>query len=275
MANLWQHYLTPALLCSLLAAQPLAAEEPLPQRSASQPQLLWCLDHFPRFHHYEEVNTPFGPSVDLMQELARRAGFSLVFTPRTAVSRCFRLMAEGKVDLMTNLKFSAERDAIMHMLPYNQTVPESLFLRADDKRRIDSEAQLQQLTLVSIRGYLYSPAMMALLAQKQRHVVEVDSIESGLEMVFRQRVDGLVSPTVSTTDAINNTAGYAHRFRRAAIDLSRGQASYIHIGLSRLSPHAALAGKLRDELAAMIADGTVARLYAEPTQAPLAGASKP
>lgn len=275
MANLWQRYLTPALLCSLLAAQPAAAEEPLPQRAASQPQLLWCLDHFPRFHHYEEVNTPFGPSVDLMQELARRAGFSLAFTPRTAVARCFRLMAEGKVDLMTNLKFSAERDAIMHMLPYNQTVPESLFMRIDDKRRIDSEAQLQQLTLVTIRGYLYSPAMMALLAQKQRHVVEVDSIESGLEMVFRQRVDGLVSPTVSTTDAINNTAGYVHRFRRAEIDLSRGQPSYIHIGLSRLSPHAALADKLRDELAAMIADGTVARLYAEPTQAPLVGTRKP
>jgi ABC-type amino acid transport substrate-binding protein len=275
MANLWQRYLTPALLCSLLAAQPAAAEEPLPQRAASQPQLLWCLDHFPRFHHYEEVNTPFGPSVDLMQELARRAGFSLAFTPRTAVARCFRLMAEGKVDLMSNLKFSAERDAIMHMLPYNQTVPESLFMRIDDKRRIDSEAQLQQLTLVTIRGYLYSPAMMALLAQKQRHVVEVDSIESGLEMVFRQRVDGLVSPTVSTTDAINNTAGYAHRFRRAAIDLSRGKESYIHIGLSRLSPHAALASNLRDELAAMIADGTVARLYAEPTQAPLVGTRKP
>lgn len=275
MANLWQRYLTPALLCSLLAAQPVAAEEPLPQRTGSQPQLLWCLDHFPRFHHYEEVNTPFGPSVDLMQELAKRAGFSLVFTPRTAVSRCFRLMAEGKVDLMSNLKFSAERDAIMYMLPYNQTVPESLFLRADDKRRIDSEAQLQQLTLVTIRGYLYSPAMMALLAQKQRHVVEVDSIESGLEMVFRQRVDGLVAPTVSTTNAIDNTAGYAHRFRRAAIDLSRGQPSYIHIGLSRLSPHAALADKLRDELDAMIADGTVARLYAEPTQAPLLGTRKP
>ncbi|MDX5406196.1 MAG: transporter substrate-binding domain-containing protein [Chromatiaceae bacterium] len=275
MANLWQRYLTPALLCSLLAAQPVAAEEPLPQRTASQPQLLWCLDHFPRFHHYEDVNTPFGPSVDLMQELAKRAGFSLVFTPRTAVSRCFRLMAEGKVDLMSNLKFSTERDAIMHMLPYNQTVPESLFLRAEDKRRIHSEAQLQQLTLVTIRGYLYSPAMMALLEQKQRHVVEVDSIESGLEMVFRQRVDGLVAPTVSTTNAIDNTAGYAHRFRRATIDLSRGQPSYIHIGLSRLSPHAALADKLRDELAAMIADGTVARLYAEPTQAPLVGSRKP
>ena len=275
MAKSWRRYLTPALLCSLLAAQPVAAEEPLPQRTAIQPQLLWCLDHFPRFHHYEDVNTPFGPSVDLMQELAKRAGFSLVFTPRTAVSRCFRLMAEGKVDLMSNLKFSAERDAIMHMLPYNDTVPESLFLRADDKRRIDSEAQLQQLTLVTIRGYLYSPAMMALLEQKQRHVVEVDSIESGLEMVFRQRVDGLVAPTVSTTNAIDNTAGYAHRFRRAAIDLSRGQPSYIHIGLSRLSPHATLADKLRDELAAMIADGTVARLYAEPTQAPLVGTRKP
>lgn len=266
-------YLTlAALLLTVLWSCIAKAEEPVPRSSAGEPQLLWCLDHFARFHHYEDVRTPYGPSVDLMQELARRAGFKLVFTPRTAVARCFRLMAEGKVDLMSNLKFSAERDAIMHLLPYNETVPESLFMRHSDKRRVETEAQLQQLTLVTIRGYLYSPALMALLAENQRHVVEVDSIEAGLEMVFRGRLDGLIAPTISTSNAIDNTASYAHRFRRAKIDFSRGQPSFIHIGLSRLSPYAHLEPLLRQHLAAMIADGTVASLYAEPTQTQLSPA---
>lgn len=265
----WRNLTPAALLLGLYCCGMATAEEPVAQSTDGQPQLIWCLDHFARFHHYEDVSTPYGPSVDLMQELARRAGFKLVFTPRTAVARCLRLMAEGKVDLMSNLKFSSARDAIMHLFAYNETLPESLFMRHSDKRSVETKTQLQQLTLVSIRSYLYSPAMMALLAQKQRHVVEVDSIEAGLEMVFRGRVDGLIAPTVSTTNAIDNTAGYAHRFRRADIDLSNGQSSYIHIGLSRLSPHAALAPVLRQEISAMIADGTVARLYAKPTRAPL------
>ncbi|MCS4308240.1 ABC-type amino acid transport substrate-binding protein [Rheinheimera pacifica] len=252
------------MLASWLAATAVQAEEPLP--GESEPQLLWCLDHFSRFHHYEDVTIPYGPSVDLMQELARRAGFKLAFTPKTPVARCLRLMAEGKVDLMSNLKFSAERDAIMYLLPYNKTVPESLFIRQDDKRQLETEAQLQQLTLVSIRGYIYSPAITALLQQKQRHIVEVDSIEAGLEMVIRGRVDGLVAPTVSTSEAIDNISSYHNKFRNAGIDFSRGQSGFIHIGLSRLSPYAAMEPILRQHLATMLNDGTVERLYAIPTK---------
>ncbi len=272
MLTLRRFYALAPLCCaaSLVTAITVRAEEPLAVAitATTAPELVWCLDHFPRFHHYEDVAEPYGPSVDLMQELASRAGFKLVFTPQTPGARCLRLMAEGKVDLMSNLKYSAERKANMFLLPYNKTVPESLFIRENDRRIIETEAQLQQLTLVSIRSYLYSPAMMALLQQRQRHIVEVDSIEAGLELVLRGRVDGLVAPTVSTSDAINNISSYGNKFRTANIDFSRGQASYIHIGLSRQSPHAALEPVLRRHLGDMIADGTVERLYAAPTRQP-------
>lgn len=245
----------------ILVVKPAFAEEPLPVAAANQPQLLWCLDHFSRFHEYEDNSEPHGISVDLMRELARRAGFSLNFTPRTSPSRCFRLMAEGKVDLMSNLRFSPERDSVMYMLRYNNTVPESLFLRYDDKRLIDSPMQLRHLTIASIRGYLYSDIAMAYLKQHPRQVVQVNSIEAALEMVLRRRVDGVISPTISTTDAINSTAGYAHHFRKAMLDFSGDNNNFIHIGLSRASPHAALEPVLRRHLAEMIADGTVSRLY--------------
>lgn len=248
------------LASALFISNPLAAEEPVAPEAA-QPELVWCLDHFSRFHHYEDSNEPYGPSVDLMRELAKRAGFSLSFAPRTPTARCLRLMAEGKVDLMSNLKFSDERNSTMFMLPYNKSVPESLFLRYNDNRNIDTEAQLRHLTLVSIRSYLYSPSVMAFIQQHPRQTVTVDSIEAGLEMLLRGRVDALISPTVSTSDAINTTSSYRQRFRIAALDLSRHSSGYIHIALSRTSKHAALEPQLRKHLADMVADGTVARLY--------------
>jgi len=257
------------LLPCLVAVTLACAEEPLPAAEPTQPQLVWCLDHFSRFHHYENVAEPTGPSVDLMRELARRSGFKLTFTQRTAVARCLRLMAEGKVDLMSNLRFSQDRDNIMYMLPYNETVSESLFLRYNDQRRIDSGAQLRHMTLARIRSYLYSPGAMAYLQQNPRQVVEVDSIEAALELVLHGRVDGVIAPTVSTTDAINTTLSYRLRFRKAVLDFSRGQSSFIHIGLSRTSPHAVMEPQLRQHLNAMVQDGTVARLYGDVVVPPL------
>ncbi|MFT7195546.1 MAG: hypothetical protein ACI8U1_003208, partial [Rheinheimera aquimaris] len=57
-----------ALFCTVLKS-----EEPVSHSEPQQPELTWCLDHFSGFHHYEDVAEPYGPSVDLMRELARRS----------------------------------------------------------------------------------------------------------------------------------------------------------------------------------------------------------
>lgn len=257
--------LSAIMAISLLAQSSAHAEEPvLSGYGDNKVALIWCLDHFPRFHHYEDVDEPYGSSVDVMKELAKRAGFQLVFTPRTHTSRCLKLMEEGKVDLMSNLKYSAERDSFMHMLPYNENVAESLFLLRDDKREISGASALKQLTLVKIRGYLYSPALMQFFDSNSRHLVSVDTIESGLEMVLRGRVDGLIAPTVSTTDAVNSAASFAHRFRSQPLRLDESN-NYIHIGFSRLSPHQQLLPVIKEKIAQMRKDGSITRLYDDAT----------
>lgn len=253
-------YATLSLLLTGLAAKASAQQAPA-SFTLHKPKLTWCLDHFSRFHHYEDAAKPYGPSVDIMFELAKRANFTLEFTPRTVLSRCFKLMAEGQVDLMSNLRYSDERNNVMFMLPYSHTKPESLFLRYDEARVIDSSDKLNGLTIAKIRGYLYTPAAMAYLQSHPRQIVDVDSIEAGLEMVLRHRVDGIIAPTVSTTDAINTTAGYVHKFRKAAFDFSNGLSSFIHIGLSRRSQNADMHELLRKHLKDMVKDGTIERLY--------------
>lgn len=251
------------LLTGMLSCAPLKAEEPVAQAATKKPVLTWCLDHFSRFHHYEDVAIPYGPSVELMLELARRSGFTLLFTPRTPVSRCFRLMAEGKVDLMSNLKHSPDRAEIMFLLPYETTVAESVFLRRDDLRPLTHYNQLKNLTVASIRGYLFSKATMQFIQQNQSHVAEVDSIESGLEMLYRGRIDALISPTVSTSEAIFSISAYQDRFRIAALQMGGNDTEYINIGLSRLSQHQALLPVITEQLKAMQQDGTVKRLYTD------------
>ncbi|MDP5142720.1 transporter substrate-binding domain-containing protein [Rheinheimera baltica] len=251
------------LVSTLLASGTVKPEEPLAEPAQAPIELVWCLDHFSRFHNYEDVDKPFGPSVDLMQELARRVGFVLRFTPRTVVSRCFKLMEEGKVDLMSNLKFSDQRNQFMFLLPYETTVPESVFMRRTDKRAITSYSQLKSLTVASIRGYLFSQETMRFLAQNPSYVAHVESIEVGLEMLNRGRIDALISPTVSTSEAIFTVNSYDSRFRIATLNMDGAKPEYINIGLSRASPHMNLLPNIKQHLNDMQQDGTVKRLYTD------------
>lgn len=260
------------VVCSFWLALPLAARtaetEPAATTATEPPQLIWCLDHFPYFHEYDSTDTPAGPSVTLMQELAKRAGFILNFSPRTKLARCLKLMEKGEVDLMSNLKYSDERNQFMHLLPYSDNVAESLFIRKNDPRLINNQAQLRGLTLATLRHFLYNPATMKLIAEESRHITEVGSIEVALEMLLRNRIDGLVAPTISTTEAINDVSSYQQRFKIAPIDFSGSTPNNLHLGIARNSRHAALTPLLQQHLQAMIDDGTVARLIRNPTDRP-------
>jgi len=246
---------TKILCCILLLVLPRLAT------AAQTPVLTWCLDHFSRFHAYETGKAPYGPSVDLMQELASRAGFQLKFSPKTPSARCFRQMQTGEADLMSNLNFTEERAEYMYLLPYNERIPESLYLKSSDRRLILSFGQLESLSLATVRNYAYHPSLMQVLKTSKRHV-EIDSIETGFEMLQRGRVDALVVPTQSSLDVIADHKEMHFQFKRAPIDFSVVEKRFINIGLSKKSPHLALKDRIEQALESMVQDGTVKKLYA-------------
>lgn len=242
------------LLWLIFMALPAQAEVP-------QPILHWCLDHFPRFHEFHGRNKPTGPSVDLMEELARRAGFTLEYSLRTPLARCLRQMDNGDSDLMINLNFTPERAAIMHLFPYNETIPETLYLRGDDTRYIDQLSQLTPLILVTVRNYSYNPTLMALMNDQTQHHIEVDSIAAGFELLLKKRVDGLIVPTQSSLEVIRNQPQLHYQFRKANLTFKFPTKRYINIGLSKKSKHLYLKEKIEKTVAQMMSDGTVLRLY--------------
>ncbi len=70
-------------------------------------------------------------------------GSSCKFSPKTPSARCFRQMQTGEADLMSNLNFTEERAEYMYLLPYNERIPESLYLKSSDRRLILSFGQLE------------------------------------------------------------------------------------------------------------------------------------
>lgn len=224
-----------------------------------RPELTWCLDHFPAFHNYRD-DTPTGPSVDMMKEIAQRAGFALTYTARTPLARCLRKMELGEVDLMSNLKFSTQRDRFIWLIPYRLAKPEKLLQRSSDVRLYTHLHELDPLTLVTIRDFAYNPALMQVLAGRSNRV-EVDTIEVGLELLLIGRVDGLLIPPESALPLIAEQQRYAQQFKLTDLPIYQNTANPVHIGVSRSSKYLDLKPAIEQAIKDMQQDGTLDRLH--------------
>lgn len=223
----------------------------------------WCLDNFPRFHEFHGKNGPVGASVDLMQELAKRVGFRLEYSPQIPLARCFRLIENGDMDIITNLNKTPEREAMMLMFPYSQSIPEAIYQRGDDNRSITQVSQLNHFSVATIRNYTYHPLVMNLiLNHASKNLMQVDSIANGFEALAKGRVDALIVPRYSSLDYLQNTQRLHQKFKRAPLVLETNPPRYVYIGLSKRSRHPELAEPINNTLQQMMADGTVKRLYA-------------
>ncbi len=130
---------------------------------------------------------------------------------------------------MVNLNHTAERAQLMYLLPYNENIPESLYLQARDQRLIDQFSQLSQLRLVTVRNYTYNPRLMTLLKSQRQHL-EVDSIQPGFELLRKGRVDGVIVPTQSSLEVIRNNPQLHYKFRQAALNFKFAERRYVHVG---------------------------------------------
>ncbi|SEA11178.1 substrate-binding periplasmic protein [Alkalimonas amylolytica] len=241
----------------------LHAFAPSTAQSAAKPQLEWCLDDLPSYHAYPAEGMPYGPTVDFMLELARRAGFELTFSPNTPFARCLRLMEQGEVDLMVRLNTSEQREKVMYMLPYALARPEVLIIR-QQQQDITSIAELNRLHLMVVRGYTYNHQTLNVIAGHP-HSTVIDSVETGLKMLQMHRADAMVTTEEYALNWFSRIPEYQQQFTLASLTFESREPLYIHVALSKTSVHSHLVPMLQQAIAAMIADGTLdPRLQEQP-----------
>ncbi len=232
---------------------------PMKLAAADTPVLEWCLDHYPQRHYYPKDAEPYGPTVDLMRELAVRAGFILKFSPDTPFARCLKQMETGQTDLMINLNFSEQRAKFMHMLPYSKGVPEMLYLRAG-QQGISSLWHLQQQPVALVRGYVYAEKLLATISQQQLTVHEADTLENAFGLLLRKRVDAVVAPQQQASSIIANQPLYQGQFQKVALEDEMITTLYAHVGFSKKSAHSHLLPAIRNALQQLVEEGKVHHL---------------
>ena len=238
------------------------------------PVLEWCLDHYPNRHNYpkndpknDSANTePYGPTVDLMRELALRAGFVLKFSPDTPFARCLKQMASGKTDLMINLNYSEQRAAYMHLLPYSQGLPEVLYLHPNYPA-ITEFQQLQHVSIALVRGYVYAEKLMQSIKQQQLLVHEADTLDTAFGLLLRSRVDAVVAPQQQAAYLIESQPQYQQKFRLIPLAPVLVTELNAHLGFSKKSPHHQLLPAIQKTLQQMVDEGAIQRYHANLEQA--------
>lgn len=248
--------LTLLYCCSLLTVAGQA-------QAADPPVLRWCMDHFPGFHEFHHNSRqPVGPSVEMMQELAHRAGFSLQINGKTPASRCLKQLADGEADLMTNLLYSAKRADSVILIRFASRNPDRLYLTADDPRRITALPQLSSLSIVTVRGFGLHPTIQQVVdalpaAQKQ----QVQSTDTALQMVAKGRADGTLLPPTQVSQIYRQQPELASQLREVAFTSDKVVPQDVYLGLSRKITDPAIEASIRSALQQMKQDGTLARIF--------------
>lgn len=234
-----------------------------PAEAAEQPALRWCLDHFPGFHEFPaHSRQPQGPSVEMMQELAKRARFELIVGSKTPSSRCLKELVDGDTDLMTNLLHSPKRADTITLIRFASRFPDRLYLAASDPRRITDLSQLRGLSLVTVRGFGLHPAIQLVvdaLPAKQKQ--QVNSTDIALQMVARGRADATLLPPTQVNHIFQQQPALAPQLREVSFASDKVKPQDIYIGLSRHVTDPTLEPRIRAELLKMSKDGTFQRIY--------------
>jgi ABC-type amino acid transport substrate-binding protein len=216
--------------------------------------LQWCLDNFPHRHFYPEDAEPYGPTVELMQELAKRADFTLTFSTNTPFPRCLQNMKQGKSDLMTSLNYSPARAEFMYLLPYDKAKVEVLYQRKG-AAAVRSWAELANQQLGLVRGYVYNAALLEKLTVQ--HQVEVSSLDIGFAMLLTGRIDALIAPAQQALNVIASNPRYKQQFQPAELQFQPAKDRFVYLGLSKKTVSEQQKQQLEAALQSMVKDGLI------------------
>lgn len=208
----------------VLAIQPVAA-------NAKPQPLIWCVDHVPQRQHYEKGKAPYGPMVDLMQDLAGRLQLELEFTLPTPVNRCLQQLEQGEVDIVASLLYSAERAKSFYLMPFDIAHSERWFIHRENKLQ-----ERSGLRITLINNFIYSPSLAETYAKDGHKVTTADNIEQALTQLYFRDTDVVVGPEHFTLGYIERNARYKNALRLAPVEQQRDVEA--HIAISKTGRYA-------------------------------------
>lgn len=181
----------------------------------------------------ELVNGQYvGMHIDIIKLLANQLNKKVVFVP-CPFARCMLLLQEGKADMIIGVRKTKKREQHLAYLskPYDtQSVPLYFYLYQDSRHKIGKYADLNKLTIGTIRGASYFERFDN---DKSLSKKPVNNHTQLINMLQKGRIDTFLEREESVLPWINKKIYQTH-LKIAKYQYDKSEESYIAI--SRKSP---------------------------------------
>jgi len=159
--------------------------------SAQSKPVKTCLDYTP-FVIVEDGKKKWnGPNIETLHHISKELNIELDTSVRAPFVRCMEELKNGRVDAIAGLIYTKERDKLLHLLPYSIKKQLAVFYLKDNKEKIDLNAMLPNQTIGMHRAFaLPDEIIQSTLA---KHLVPIGTVDSGLNMALRGRIDGVMA----------------------------------------------------------------------------------
>lgn len=215
---------------------------------AHNPELIWCLGHVPKRSYYVEGQSPHGPEVDMMQDVAMRMNMQLVYTVPTPINRCLQQLTRGEVDIVAGLLGTSEREKRFLMIPYDVARSESWFVHRDNP--IKNKASLH---ITFIEGRVYSAYLRETYHAAGHQLSSSTSIDDALALLLFKQTDVVVGPEHITLGHIVANPRYQNALVLASQNYQPNLEA--HIALSRTGRYADRYQSFREVIERIRAEG--------------------
>lgn len=187
--------------------------------------ITYGIPHWPPYTIVEK-DTFSGQDVELIDLLAKKIGINIQYSPCEWV-RCLELAKTGKVDLLTSVSHSAEREAFLHYVhPAYNTDSIVFWVKKGQANLINNIDELLFLTIGKEKGAkLYN----AVDENPQIEIYESADFTILFRMLASGRIDTIMGSKLATRHLVQNSgytdslelANFQHKVRSSYLALSR------------------------------------------------------
>jgi len=145
---------------------------------------------FPPYFQLDEAGQPQGFAIDVMNEVAHRAGYQVKYKIKDNWKQVFEDMRTGNADIIPNVGATLARSEYMDFTSSVETFHISLFIREDSQSEFKDYESLSGRKIGAVKtnvGY-------KVLKKKQFEAVAYESFEQAFYALLSGQVDALAYP---------------------------------------------------------------------------------
>ncbi|MFC3093836.1 hypothetical protein DRW07_10180 [Alteromonas sediminis] len=162
-------------------------------------RLSTCSDYTPYTLNADGSKQWAGTNMETLFKLALTLDVSLDTSIRAPFVRCMALLRAGEIDIMPGLIYTDDRAQEFLMVPYSYKEQLAIFYLSGSHKDFSLNTQAQTLLIGVHRAFAIPKRMKE--AKLATFFTPVSSVDVGLRMVAKQRLDGTLA-TISTGNIV-------------------------------------------------------------------------